>query len=162
MARQPRRAIRMSRCGRRPRQHGGPTISRHIDDRSVRIRGVESDPAAGRFEPDPSRGDTQMTGAEPSIKINPRHADAVVCHPQLCRTSLAGERNHDRTRLSVFDDVGDQLPGSGQQQLVDRGTEVVPPSRGVCSSAESWPRAFTVSTRSRNAGSRPAVSTTAG
>src|SRR4249920_2751814 len=72
-------------------------VERHlnIDDRSVRIRAVKSDPAAGRLEPDPSRALPLMTGTEPSIKINPRHADAVVCDPQSCRTSLAGELDHD-------------------------------------------------------------------
>ena len=86
----------------------------------MRIGGTEADPAASRFEPDPSRSHSQMARTEPSIKINSRHADAIVTDPERSRTSFASEFDQDRTRLGMLDNVGDQLPGGGQQQFIDR------------------------------------------
>lgn len=72
-----------------------------------------------------------MARAETSIKINPRHPDAVITDPEGGRTSLAGEFDRDRTRVSVLDDVSDQLPGGGQQQFIHRRTEAVIPVPGL-------------------------------
>jgi len=79
-----------------------------------------------------------MASSGTRIKIDFRHPDAVVGDPESGCSILAGELDQDRARLCVLDHIGDQLPGSGQQQFSIDVRKVSSQSR-VRNSAESWP-----------------------
>jgi len=102
----------------------------NVDDRAVRIRRTERDPATGCFEPDPPGCHSEMARAETSIKINPRHNDAIITDPERGPTYLAGQLDRDRTRLGMLDHVGDQLPGGGQLAIRRSAYGGCPPSSG--------------------------------